>query len=181
LPGLDGEVDVFEHRLAVLAVGEGEIAELDAPADGRPLARARLVPDGRLDGEDGVHPLEARRAALLEVDDIAERDQRPDERGEIEDELDDLARRDLPSDGEPAAVPDDDDVARADDELKERAHHGLDAHEAQAALGVLPIEDVEGVNLRALLRVGAHDPHAGEVLLSARGDLREEVLNLLDA
>ena len=144
----------------MLVVGEAQVAELYSTAYRGPLTRARLVFYRRLDGEDGVHALEARRAALVEVDDVAQGDERPDEYAEVEDELDDLSRRDLSVDGEPAAVPDDDDVADADDELKERAHQSLYADEAQAALGVLPVQVVEGFYLRALLRVCAHDPDA---------------------
>src|SRR5438309_505982 len=82
-----------------------------APANLRLLAHVGLVLDRGLDGEDRVHALEARGAALVEVDNVAQGDEWPDEYAEVEDELDDLARRDVAAQRQPAAVPDDDDVA----------------------------------------------------------------------
>ena len=47
-------------------------------------------------------------------------------------------------------------------------------------MGVLPVQPVEGRDLGALLRICAHDAHTGKVFLCARGDLRKEILNLLE-
>ena len=166
----------------VLAVGEGQVAELDAAAD---RAAARCTPgavgDRRLDGEDGVHALQARRAALVEIDDVAERDERPDESRQVEVELGELPDRDLAAHGERPPYQ----MMSTKPSPMRNWISGRITAEMRTRLRLRSAYSrfrcVEGRDLRVLLRVGAHDADAREVLLRARRDLREEVLNLLEA
>ncbi len=87
-----------------------------------------------------------------------------------------MAHRYLTPAREQPTVPEDEHEACANQELHERAHDCGDTHEAQVLLRVLPVERLEGVNLRALLSVGPDHSHAREILLRARRNLREEIL-----
>ena len=117
---------------------------------------------------------------MVEIDDVAERDERPDETREIEIEFRELPDRDATADRQQAAVPENQDEAQPDQELHERAHHRVYADESEIALGVFAVEIFEDRDLRFLLRVGAHHADAREVLLRACGNLREEILYLLE-
>ena len=69
----------------------------------------------------------------------------------------------------------------AEDELQRGPEHGHEAREEQRAADVLAVGVLEGGDLRILLREGADETCAGEVLLGLRGDVREHGLDALKA
>src|SRR5213078_1526290 len=157
------------------------MAKLYAPANRRLWPSIRFIVNRGLHGENGIHALPTGRAALVEVDHVAERDERPDEAREIEIELRELPDRHAPINCHAPADVEDEHVAEANQKLHERTHRGVEADEREVAFGVLPVEIVEDGDLGVLLRVGAHDAHAGKILLRARGNVREELLYFLEA
>src|SRR5258705_8928445 len=76
----------------------------------------------RLDGKYGIHPSQAGCAALIQIDYITERDQRPDQAEEIHIEDSKLPDRNLSPNRCRYPGPDDQYEAHADQKLHERAH-----------------------------------------------------------
>ena len=181
LAGFDRQINVLEYGCAVGVIAKRQIAKLNLAAYRRLYAGVWRVGNRRLDSGYRLHPLPTRRAPLVEIDDVADRNQRPNQPKQIHVEFGELADRELPARRQRHAGPDDQDKAEPDQERHQRPHECVDLDQPKVFLRVFVIQSIEGINLGAFLRVGAHDAHAGEILLSPRRDLREKILNLLKA
>ena len=160
-------------------IAKCQIAKLNAPLNWWLRHDASGVGNRRCDSCDCLHAFPARGAALIEIHDVTDRNQRPNQAEQVHVEFRELTNCDLSAHGQRHAGPDNQHEAKADQKHHQRPHQRVDAHEAEVLLCVFPIESIKGFDLRVLLRVCAHDANAGEVFLRARGDLRKEILNLL--
>jgi hypothetical protein len=125
-------------------------------------------------------PRHGRCAALEEIDHPPQRNERPGEQGQVEAERHEGANRDRSLDGEPPAKPEHDGDTEPREQPEERIHRAVQPRERHVALEIRLVERREPLDLRALLPVGAHHPHAGEVLLRLGGESAELFLDRLE-
>ena len=160
-------------------ITKSQIAKFYAAADWRLLSDGLSISNRGPNCHDALHSLPTGGAALIEIHDIADRDQWPDQPQQIHVEFGELPDADFAAHGQRHARPNDQHEPDANQECHQRPHHRVDAHQAQILLRVLPVQSIEGCYFCALLRIGAHYADAGEVLLCARRDLGKEILDLL--
>src|SRR6266496_695424 len=180
LAGVYGQRNVLQNRIARRMICESQIAELDPPGDRRLRLYIRGIDDCRVDGHDGLHAFPACHAALIKIDDVAERNQRPDQVPQVHVEFGKLAHSHFAAHCQRHADPDDQDKTKADQERHQGSHHRVDAHEPKVLLRIFPVEIIEGFDFGVLLSIGAHDPHSGEIFLRPGCDLGEKVLDFFE-
>ena len=78
-----------------------------------------------------------------------------------------------------AALPQHDQEGSANERLKRRHKHAPGADEPDVSRDILAVGLVEAADFRFFLRVGAHDAHAGKILLDARGERGQRRLDFL--
>ncbi len=160
------------------------MADVDGAANLRPLARRldvwRIADRGRL-VEDVQHPLPGRHPALQQIGDPAERDHRPTQHRQIRVEGDELADRDAMQDHIASAEPEHDQRRKAEEERHAREEQPLEADQLAVAGQIREVRGTKARNLRRFLPIGPHHAHARQRLLGNRAQVRQLLLNLLEA
>jgi hypothetical protein len=169
----DAQIDVAQDETRV--VGEGQIADFEVPL--RHHLHVLRDVGRRRDTPDFVQPGHGGHAALEEIDHPAQSDQRPDHPPEVELEGHEGAEGHRPGQDLPAAEEEDEDEHQPDERMQGGIERGGQADQRAVALHVLVVHPLEGDHLALFTRERAHHPHAGQVLLHARGDLAEVVLH----
>ncbi len=118
---------------------------------------------------------------MQEITDPAEGNHRPAEHRQIGVERDQLSNRHLTGDDPPAAQPQHEQRADAHQESHAREIESLKTNERPVAVDVLLVRGAKPRDLERLLSVRAHDAHARQRLLGDGADVRELLLNLLEA
>src|SRR3954470_24494384 len=164
---------------------EADIPKLDRSAGParRPgkRTRPRGLDEHRLRVEDVQQPRHGCGAPLEEIDDPAERDERPGEHTEVEAEGDERAHADRTANGERAAKPEHRDHADAREQYERRMHGAVESRQPHVLLEVLVVHPVEATDFRRLLAVRPNDAHAGEILLGERRQIAEVFLDGLES
>src|SRR6266849_5758179 len=107
------------------------------------------------------------------------RNQRLDQAEQVHVEFSELADRNFSAHRQRHAGPNNEHEPESDQKSHQGSHHRVDPHQTQILLRIIPVELVKGGNLGVFLSVGPYYAHAGKVFLSASGNLREKVLDLL--
>ena len=190
------QVDVLQHRFIAVhathaalgrdqgvAVVKAQIAELDLAADlgGRAGCGHASVGDLGLFGQHVLDAAHGRGAALEDVDDPAQRDDRPGELHHVGVEGHEAADRDAMQQDFAAADPQHDHDGDAEQGFQRRPQHAHQAHQLQTARDVFGVLALEALDLRLLLHVGANQPRSGKVLLRLGRDVGEHGLDALEA
>ncbi len=165
-------------------VGEVQVAEFDVTANrqvGGPCVYFGQVGDVGLLDKNLVNARHGRRSALEDVDDPAERDDRPGELHHVGVERDEIADGHAAEQNFAPAQPKHEHDRDAEQQFERGPEHAHQAHQLQAARNVFLVRRFEFGDLRPFLRVGADHAHAGEVLLHLRRDLAEHRLDALEA
>src|SRR5690606_25476126 len=133
--------------------------------------------------EDLAQAAPRRRAALDDVADPAEGDERPLDALEEEHEARELADRQLAADAqdEPAADQEQQRDGEAEQELREGEQRAVDAGQGEVAAHELVVEVLEARRLAVLDPEALDDADAAEVLLRHRRDVGALLLHLLVA
>jgi hypothetical protein len=169
--------------LQSLAVVEAQVAELDFSddVDGRTgCGHARVGDLGGL-GEDRFDTEGGGGAALEDVDNPSQGDDRPGQLHHVGVEGHEAADRDPVVDDLNAANPEHDHDSHTEQSGERGPQHSHEANEFEAAGDVFLVGALEQVDLRLLLYIGADDAGTGEILLGASGDIGKHGLNALEA
>ena len=116
---------------------ESQVAKFEITLDRRFGLHFREIFYRGLDGQDRIHALQAGHPPLIEINDIAQRNQRPDQAKEIHVKDGEVSNGHRAVHHQRHASPEDQHKADADQKLQQRAHQGVNAHQAEIALGIL--------------------------------------------
>ena len=165
-------------------VAHGRVAEPDVLERHAASARGRRQRHGSLGRGDGrrlaqqlVDPLDGRRAPLQQVDGPAQRDHRPHQHRQVDAERHEGPGRDGARDHEPASGVEHDDPAQSAQQRHQRMECALHLRHGEVSPEVFVVEAAEVTLLGALLAVGPHHAHAGQVLLHIRAHRAEVLLD----
>src|SRR6185312_169105 len=181
-PRGDVQVDVAEC-FAVGGVAEVEVTELNLALDalvGQSGDGIVVVDRGGL-LHDRVDAHYGSRSALYQVDDPAYGDHRPDQLHHVHVVAGELADGEVVLHHFMASDQQRNHQRDAEHKLQGGPQHRHQARQQKAAANVLLVGALEGGNLRLLLRKGADQPRAGEVLFGLCGDVREHGLDAFEA
>ena len=145
------------------------------------LSDSRRIGNRGPNRHDRLHSFPTGGAPLIEIDDIADRDQRPNQPEQIHVKFRELTNGDFAARCQWYAGPYDQHESESDQNGHQWSHQRINSHERQIFLGVFPIQFIECSYLCVLLGIRSHDAHPRKILLRAGGDLREEVLNFFEA
>ncbi len=162
-------------------IAERDVAELDASAQRGRRDRVLGILDQVRLGEERVDAPHRRRPALDLVRDPADRNHRPHQENQIESERDVVPHRDRTGDHLAAPEPQDENRSESAHEGEGREERAPDARQVHVPPPVLGVQAGERLRSIRLAPVRLHDPYAGQVLLREVGDLRELLLDALEA
>src|SRR5262249_8887456 len=175
----DLQVHVMKHGYAV--VREIEVAELDFSLD-----RLRVDEVGShssignlgLGHQDFVDSAHGSRAALEDVDDPAQANDRPGQHDDVSVEGDEVAEAHAMEQNFTAANPQHDHYREPEQQLQSRPEHAGQSGQGQTARHVFLVAPFKQGDLRVFLGVRTDHARAGEVFLGASRDLRKLRLDL---
>ena len=130
--------------------------------------------------QDVQHPLPGRRSALYNIDDPAERDERPCQQDQVAAERHELAERQPPADDVAAADPDDQQAAEAKAQRETRIERRLEPNEASIRRHVVVVGKTEACQLGRFLSIRADNANAGERFLDDRAHVGQLGLDALE-
>ena len=126
-------------------------------------------------------PSHRRRAALKQVHDPTQRDERPRQHRQVHAEGHERSNRDGSPDRESSAESQHHDSAQPREQHERRVHRGVEAHQIHVPVEILLAHGAKALGLGILLPVRAHDAHARQILLRHRRHMTEILLHRFES